>query len=33
MKFRDPLEGKEANIDYFKRQNDEIVAAFNSLLQ
>ena len=33
MKFRDPVEGKDANIDFFKKQNDEIVAAFASLLQ
>lgn len=33
MKFRDPMEGKDANLDYFKKQNDEIVAAFASLLQ
>lgn len=33
MKFRDPIEGEEANIDYFKKQNDEIISAFNSLLQ
>lgn len=33
MKFRDPLDGKEANVEYFKKQNDDIVAAFASLLQ
>lgn len=33
MKFRDPIEGEEANIDYFKKQNEEIISAFNSLLQ
>lgn len=33
MKFRDPVEGTEANINYFKKQNEEIVAAFASLLQ
>lgn len=33
MKFRDPADGKDANIDFFKKQNEEIVAAFASLLQ
>eukprot|EP00331_Platyophrya_macrostoma_P009900 CAMPEP_0176424566 /NCGR_PEP_ID=MMETSP0127-20121128/10903_1 /TAXON_ID=938130 /ORGANISM="Platyophrya macrostoma, Strain WH" /LENGTH=612 /DNA_ID=CAMNT_0017805627 /DNA_START=24 /DNA_END=1862 /DNA_ORIENTATION=+ len=33
MKFREPTEGKDANVAYFKKQNDEIVAAFASLLQ
>lgn len=33
MKFRDPLEGKEANIEYFKKQNEEIINAFASFLQ
>lgn len=33
MKFREPAEGKDANVAYFKKQNDEIVAAFASLLQ
>jgi len=33
MKFRDPQEGKDANIDFYKKQNDEIVAAFAALVQ
>lgn len=32
MKFRLPTAGEAANIAYFKKQNDEIVAAFSSLL-
>lgn len=33
MKFRDPAEGETANVDYFKKQNEEIVSAFASLQQ
>lgn len=33
MKFREPSEGEEANIAYFKKQNEEILSAFASLLQ
>ncbi|RNE99789.1 vacuolar H+-ATPase [Trypanosoma rangeli] len=33
MKFRDPADGKEANIEYFKKQNEDIINAFSSLLQ
>ncbi|CCW66439.1 unnamed protein product [Phytomonas sp. Hart1] len=33
MKFRDPSEGESNNIEYFKRQNKDILNAFASLLQ
>lgn len=33
MKFRDPMEGQEANIAFYTKQNEEIVAAFASLVQ
>jgi len=33
MKFRLPTAGNDENIAYYKKQNDEIVAAFQSLLQ
>nr|Q26975.1 RecName: Full=V-type proton ATPase catalytic subunit A; Short=V-ATPase subunit A; AltName: Full=V-ATPase 69 kDa subunit; AltName: Full=Vacuolar proton pump subunit alpha [Trypanosoma congolense]CAA81062.1 vacuolar ATPase (catalytic (A) subunit) [Trypanosoma congolense]CCC89986.1 putative V-type ATPase, A subunit [Trypanosoma congolense IL3000] len=33
MKFRDPQEGEEANVEFYRKQNEEIVSAFASLLQ
>lgn len=33
MKFRDPAAGNDVNIDLYKKQNEEIVAAFASLVQ
>lgn len=33
MKFREPSEGEEANIAFYKKQNEEITAAFASLTQ
>ncbi|KAG8347069.1 V-type proton ATPase catalytic subunit A [Trypanosoma vivax] len=33
MKFRDPHDGEEANVEYYRKQNEEIVNAFASLQQ
>ena len=32
MKFRDPEEGEAANISFYKKQNEEIINAFASLM-
>jgi V-type H+-transporting ATPase subunit A len=33
MKFRKPTEGEAANVQYFRKQNEDIVAMFASLSQ
>eukprot|EP00758_Cryptobia_borreli_P002641 Tbor_TRINITY_DN3177_c1_g1::TRINITY_DN3177_c1_g1_i1::g.14694::m.14694/K02145/ATPeV1A, ATP6A; V-type H+-transporting ATPase subunit A len=33
MKFRDPMEGQEANVDFYKKQNEEIITGFASIVQ